>query len=125
MAQTNQSRQRGTGGLGDLSFCKHIDSPKNSPHSPISQAENDAHQFRRAAAHGDSSPTRRARLQFLAARLHALGPKPLFHFLDEVERGEPLRAHLERYAALPADFIRAHGGDQFPKLFAIREGMFR
>jgi hypothetical protein len=51
----------------------------------------------------EPSPAAQARLQFLAARLHALGPKPLFHFLDEVERGEPLRAHLERYAALPAD----------------------
>jgi hypothetical protein len=106
MAHTKQTRPLGAAGLGGLSFRSRIDDLQHSSPPPAAQA-------------------RRVRLQFLAARLHALGPKPLFHFLDEVERGEPLRAHLERYAALPADFIRAHGGDQFPKLFAIREGMFR
>lgn len=73
---------------------------------------------------GDSSSGEppRTRLQYLARRLHALGPKPLFHFLDEVERGAPLRAHLETYAELPADFIKANGGDQFmPRAFLVRE----
>jgi hypothetical protein len=51
----------------------------------------------------------RVRLQFLV--LHALGPKPLFHFLD-VERGADLRSYLEWYAALPAEFIRANAGDK-------------
>ena len=52
-----------------------------------------------------------------------LGPKPLFHFLDEVERGADLRSHLERYAALPADFIKAHAGDRFaPSLHCIDWG---
>jgi hypothetical protein len=60
------------------------------------------------------------RLKFLASRLHALGPQPLFHFLDDVERGADLRSHLERYATLPAEFIRANGVDQFaPSLHAI------
>jgi hypothetical protein len=59
-----------------------------------------------------------ARLQLLARRLHALGPKPLFSFLDE--RGADLRAHLEAYAELPGDFIRAYGGDKFTPPFAIK-----
>jgi hypothetical protein len=66
---------------------------------------------------------REARLNFLACRLHGLGPKPLFYFLDEVERGEPLRLHLERYAALPANFIKIYGGDRFtPSLHCIDGG---
>jgi hypothetical protein len=66
---------------------------------------------------------KRLRLQFLAISLHALGPKPLFHFLDEVERGADPRSHLERYAALPADFIKANAGDRFaPSLHCIEWG---
>jgi hypothetical protein len=66
---------------------------------------------------------REARLNFLACRLHGLGPKPLFYFLDEVERGEPLRLRLERYAALPANFIKIYGGDRFtPSLHCIDGG---
>ena len=37
----------------------------------------------------------RVRLKYLARRLHALGPRPLFHYLNKVERGYPLREHLE------------------------------
>jgi hypothetical protein len=58
----------------------------------------------------------RTRLQRLAQRLHALGPVPLFHFLDEVERGEELRSTLETYAELPADLIKAYHGDRFDLL---------
>jgi hypothetical protein len=55
---------------------------------------------------------REARLQFLA------GLKPLFYSLDELERGAALRPFLERCGALPADFIKALGGDKF--LTALR-----
>lgn len=65
---------------------------------------------------------RRVRLQCLASPLHALGPRPLFHFLDEVDRGAPLRPHLETYSALPADFVRAYGGDRFQPPFAVKGG---
>jgi hypothetical protein len=64
----------------------------------------------------------RARLKFLACRLHELGAKPLFHFLDEVERGEPLRAHLEVYVRLPVAFIKANSGDQFASAVHIVDG---
>lgn len=51
----------------------------------------------------------RIRLRLLAERLHDLGAPALFHFLDEVERGADLRPLLdERYATLPADFIKAY-----------------
>jgi len=68
----------------------------------------------------NTDSARRVRLQYFARCLHALGQAPLFHFLNEVERGEPLRPHLERYAVLPADFILANGGDRFaPSLHCI------
>jgi hypothetical protein len=65
-----------------------------------------------------------ARLRFLATRLHALGPKPLFHFLGEIENGAPLRPLLERYARLfpLAVFIREHHGDQFAPPLVVKGG---
>jgi hypothetical protein len=51
----------------------------------------------------------RVRLRYLAQRLHALWPRPLFHYLDEVERGHDLRGHLEKYAHLDPDFVAAAG----------------
>jgi hypothetical protein len=84
---------------------------------------------RRPSCHGKTSDPdgpppahSRIRLQYLARRLHALGPKPLFHFLAELESGAPLRPHLEEYATLPRDLINAYGGDQFaPDVFLSRE----
>ena len=63
------------------------------------------------------------RLQRLGEALHALGPKPLFHFLSELERGADLRLSLEEYATLPGDLIRQYHGDRFaPSLHAIDGG---
>jgi len=63
------------------------------------------------------------RLKQLAARLHSLGPAPLFYFLREIEAGADLRRSLEEYAVLPADLIHAYGGDQFaPALRAVDGG---
>jgi hypothetical protein len=62
------------------------------------------------------------RRQRLVERLHRLGPKPLFHFLNEVERGADLWPHLERYAALPPEFIKANGGDQFEPFLHVIDG---
>jgi hypothetical protein len=65
----------------------------------------------------------RVRLQHLARRLHALGERPLFHYLDEVERGYPLRAHLEAYGRLDPDVVAALGGTHFaPPLFVFEGG---
>jgi hypothetical protein len=63
------------------------------------------------------------RLRRLAAALHELGPRPIYEFLREIEDGADLRARLEVYAALPAGFVRANGGDKFPPAaFALMGG---
>ena len=59
-------------------------------------------------------PIPRERLRHLARRIHSLGPRPLYELLAELETGADLGERLERYAALPADFIRAFGGDVLP-----------
>jgi len=64
----------------------------------------------------------KTRLRYLATRLHALGPKPLLHFLDELERGADLRGSLEEYAALPAELVHAYRGHDFVEPFAISGG---
>jgi hypothetical protein len=42
-----------------------------------------------------------------------------FEFLREVDASADLHPLLERYARLPADFIRAHDGDTLPRLRSI------
>jgi hypothetical protein len=104
MTPTRETRLRWQTGPGDMSRGE-ADNPQNKPSNHHLQAAN------------------KLRLQYLVTRLHDLGPKPLFHFLDEVERGADPRSHLERYAALPADFIKAHAGDRFaPSLHCIDWG---
>jgi hypothetical protein len=67
--------------------------------------------------------TSRLRFQRLVENLHRLGPAPLGHFIRDLESGKPLQQTLEDYAALPADFIAALGGDRFaPCLHAIDGG---
>src|ERR1700730_13952686 len=105
MPQTCESRRAcGAAGLGNLS-CVTADGFENKQDRTCAQAKS------------------RARLKYRAGRLHALGPKPLFHFLNELERGADLRSHLERNAALPADFIKALGGDVIlPPVHLVRGG---
>jgi hypothetical protein len=63
-------------------------------------------------------------LRRLACALHALGPRPIYEFLVEVESGADIRTRLEAYARIPADFVRANGGDQFPPVvFAVDGGL--
>ena len=63
------------------------------------------------------------RLRHLAEQVHALGPAPLLHLLREIDGGADLEVALERYARLPADFIRELGGDRFPpKLHSVAGG---
>jgi hypothetical protein len=64
----------------------------------------------------------RVRLQHLARRLHALGERPLFHFIDEVERGYPLREHLEAYARLDPDVVATLSGSHFGAPVFVIEG---
>src|ERR1700730_10261802 len=52
----------------------------------------------------DAEAANRTRLRFLAARLHALGPNPMFHFLDELVRGAKLRLDFLSWES-PADIL--------------------
>jgi hypothetical protein len=57
-----------------------------------------------------------ARLQYLANRIHKLGPRPFYQLLYELASGADLMFVLERYARLAplAEFISHLGGDQLP-----------
>ena len=59
-------------------------------------------------------PIPRSRVHLLAARIHDLGPAPLAElFLELLADADPLE-RIEVYAALPADFNKALGGDRLP-----------
>jgi hypothetical protein len=58
----------------------------------------------------------------LARKIRRLGERPLYELLLELSSGAPLHERLERYAALPADFIAALGGDRLPPLRSMRGG---
>jgi hypothetical protein len=51
------------------------------------------------------------RLQYLVARLHALGPRPIYELLREVAAGADLFGRLQIYARLEPDIVRALGAD--------------
>jgi hypothetical protein len=61
------------------------------------------------------------RLQRLAVQIHTLGPRPLYELLREIDAGAELGPTLERYARLAplAEFIAAHGGDDFRPLRVV------
>jgi hypothetical protein len=96
--------------------CSALDKPQFIGPSAARQAQN----------HRNPRGAREARLrlrrQRLVEYLHQLGPAHLYHFLTEVERGAPLWPHVERYAALPAAFIKANGGDQFAPIVHVIDG---
>jgi hypothetical protein len=59
---------------------------------------------------------RHSRLRQLAKRIHALGERPLYELLVELDEGAELRPTLEAYGRLEplVGFIREHGGDRLP-----------
>ena len=54
----------------------------------------------------------RARVAYVARKIHGLGEHPLFELILELADGAPLLDRLERYASLPRDFIVGHCGDR-------------
>ena len=57
-----------------------------------------------------------AGLRRLAGRVHAPGPAPLFHLLNElVARPDPI-SRIEAFAALDPTLIAAFGGDRLAPL---------
>jgi hypothetical protein len=68
----------------------------------------------------------RLRRQRLVEHLDMLGPKPIDHFLREVENGASIPDHLERYAKIDPEFVRALGGDRYaPALHVVDGGRMR
>jgi N6-adenosine-specific RNA methylase IME4 len=65
--------------------------------------------WRGVEALAPAPPPQPERLRYLAGRIHALGPRPLYELFREFDNGAPLSPALERYADLSAyrDFIRA------------------
>jgi hypothetical protein len=61
------------------------------------------------------SPIPRSRVHWLAARVHDLGPAPLAELFIEILSGCDALSRIEKYADLPADFIAALGGRDFPQ----------
>ena len=89
--------QTGNGSLDDAHSLAACCNHPNSPTQATAQAEYVA----------------KLRRQRLVERVHRLGSAPLFHLLAELDAGKPVWPTVERYAALPADFIRDNGGDRF------------
>jgi hypothetical protein len=54
------------------------------------------------------------RLQYLAARLHELGPRSTYELFRELAAGADLFIRLEAYARLDPDIVQALGGDVLP-----------
>jgi hypothetical protein len=76
-----------------------------------------------ATASGHAQAINRLRRQRLVEHLHRLGPSPVGHFLNEVERGASVAERLERYSRIDPEFVRALGGDKFAtSLWAIDGG---
>jgi hypothetical protein len=55
----------------------------------------------------------RLRRQRSVERVHRLGPAPLLHLLTDLDAGKPVWPTVERYAALPCEFIRELGAHRF------------
>ena len=95
--QNETRRAGGAAGSRRMSFLDRIDTRANS--------------------------TSRQKFQRLVEKLHALGPGGISYFLREVDRGADVLDTLEIYAALPADFVKAYGGDRFaPAVHVISGG---
>jgi hypothetical protein len=64
----------------------------------------------------------RVRVEALSEKIHELGPQPLAHLFRDISARTNIAPLLERYAALPADFIRDLGGDQIKRRFTVIQG---
>jgi hypothetical protein len=89
---------------------------------------NDHHKRHASDVSGNKLPAthaqaqNRLRRQRLVEHLHRLGPSPLGHFLNEVERGASVAERLERYARIDPEFVRALGGDRYAPIVHVIDG---
>jgi hypothetical protein len=105
--QHETGRAVGADRLGQSSFLDRIDGRDSNPNRAELQARN------------------RMRRQRLVEHLHRLGPAALGHFVNEVECGASIPDHLERYARIDSDFVRALGGDRFAPVLHVIAGSSR
>jgi hypothetical protein len=65
-----------------------------------------------------AAAVRQQRRQHWVEKIHALGPRPVYEVVAEIERrglrGVDLDRCLERFASLDLDLLRALGGHRFP-----------
>jgi len=97
--------------------------PVNEPPLSCAEADNAKIALNRLQPQAQREIAARLRRQRLVEHLHRLGPAPLFHLLTDLDASKPLWPTVKEYAALPADFIKALGGDQFaPTLLHVIDG---
>jgi len=54
------------------------------------------------------------RLRFLAGRIHALGPRPLFEIMCELSGSSTALDRFEAYAAMNSETLNRFGGRELP-----------
>jgi hypothetical protein len=95
--------------------------PVNEPPLSCAEADNAKIALNRLQPQAQREIAARLRRQRHVECLHRLGPAPLFHLLTDLDAGKPLWHTVEECAALPANFIKALGGDQFAPLVHVIE----
>lgn len=60
------------------------------------------------------------RLRYVAGRIHALGPRPLFELLCEMSGSSAALDRFETYAALDIDTPDRFGGHDLPTLRLVK-----
>jgi hypothetical protein len=105
------------------SSCLAADGSKNPTKSAQSQEAIKVLRREIAADALRVTVARKARREVFAGRLHAPDSTPLAFILREIEGGAHIRATLEGYSQLLADFIKAYGDGRFTSaLHAIYGG---
>ncbi|MGB6711655.1 MAG: hypothetical protein WBE85_16245 [Methylocella sp.] len=102
----------GAAALENASLPSGIDDPSNAPEIAPPQAQIER----------NPRAVREARRRRLVEHLHRLGPSPLGHFLNEVERGASVAETLELYRRIDPEFVRALGGDKFAPIVRVIDG---
>jgi hypothetical protein len=95
--------------------------PTESVKRPRGYCELASYRTPNSTPHQNRKDAKDVRLRRLATQIHALGPRPLYEFLAELDAGADLWTRLEAYAALEryCGFIAALDGDRMPPLRVV------
>ena len=100
-------------------FIRPHPTPEQCQRSRAAMARTEAQRAQKTpGSQPGGTPTER--LRHLARRIHALGERPLFELLCELQAGAPLRPRLERYAELSSDVVKRLGADRLPTARVVR-----